>query len=357
MEMLLKIFACIPNLKSLIAAQSVNRTWRRLVPLAELDPHRRALLELYIEAVNSPGFLATRRDMVHGVAPFDRQAWLDGVCRGKDASSMTGIDLLLYPNGRAPMVLPEEFRMWVEYNQEEPVARRRAWWRNDQEACILPWLYDPEHGRTDYNPMPMGLCDFELYAEKHAPESGDVSWKGSRLHVSTLLMWKRQRRTQGQYVPYPDSDTACMVVEICGVTDSEGRDIPSEFVRPMEEGLLGTVHMFADDNLYGSLATHDEKGPICLEKPRRWIDVLREELKRLDRCFDAGPMSEGYKKRFRDAAAGKGRADGKLWSHNEEREEFWSDVEEFWSEDEDGRRRRPQRHIRRDERRTFLFRM
>jgi hypothetical protein len=92
-ELLLEIFQWLP-LKSLIAAQGVNRQWRRLVPLAGILPARRALFDLYIDLLSSPGFLPTRPAILEKLRPFDREAYA-----------------AFFRDNDCP--LPDEFLLWV----------------------------------------------------------------------------------------------------------------------------------------------------------------------------------------------------------------------------------------------------
>ncbi|KAJ3514042.1 hypothetical protein NLJ89_g2600 [Agrocybe chaxingu] len=64
------------TLKTLISSRSVCTTWRRLVPLADLDPTRRRLLELYDKVINSPHFYESRPWTVGHLEPFDRDAYI-----------------------------------------------------------------------------------------------------------------------------------------------------------------------------------------------------------------------------------------------------------------------------------------
>ncbi|KAJ7154583.1 hypothetical protein C8R46DRAFT_1041611 [Mycena filopes] len=48
------------TLKALISARGVDTFWRALVLLADLDPARRSLLDLYSRTIESPVFLRTR---------------------------------------------------------------------------------------------------------------------------------------------------------------------------------------------------------------------------------------------------------------------------------------------------------
>lgn len=90
---LLEIYEWLP-LKSLIAAQGVNRQWRHLVPLADILPARRALLDLYIDFVASPVFLPTRPMILENLRPFDREAYI-----------------AIFHN--AGLSLPVEFLVWL----------------------------------------------------------------------------------------------------------------------------------------------------------------------------------------------------------------------------------------------------
>ncbi|CAA7260937.1 unnamed protein product [Cyclocybe aegerita] len=63
-------------LKTLILSRSICTTWRRLVPLADLDPTRRRLIDLYDTVINSPYFLSTRPWTVTHLQLFDREAYI-----------------------------------------------------------------------------------------------------------------------------------------------------------------------------------------------------------------------------------------------------------------------------------------
>ncbi|CAA7260934.1 unnamed protein product [Cyclocybe aegerita] len=64
------------TLKALIASRGVCKTWRQLVPLADLDPIRRRLLDLYDTVINSPHFYESRPWTVAHLEPFDREAYI-----------------------------------------------------------------------------------------------------------------------------------------------------------------------------------------------------------------------------------------------------------------------------------------
>lgn len=92
-ELILHFFSCLP-IKSLIASRGVCKGWRRLVPLADLNPNRRRLLQLFDTIINSPFFLRTRPWTVNNLQDFDRQAYVDALLEQYDK-------------------IPEEFRLWI----------------------------------------------------------------------------------------------------------------------------------------------------------------------------------------------------------------------------------------------------
>lgn len=91
-ELVLEFFVFLP-LKSLIAARGVNRNWRCLVPLANIHPVRRELLDLYDTVITTPQFLNTRKLIEDHLRPFDREAYISSV--------------------EQHFTLPEEFRIWI----------------------------------------------------------------------------------------------------------------------------------------------------------------------------------------------------------------------------------------------------
>jgi len=72
-ELILAFFEVFP-LKTLIAAQGVNKQWRSLVPKTTMLPARRKLYDLYHVAIVSPAFLANRAVLVQKLVPFDRRS-------------------------------------------------------------------------------------------------------------------------------------------------------------------------------------------------------------------------------------------------------------------------------------------
>jgi hypothetical protein len=139
-ELLLETFQWLP-LTSLIAAQGVNRQWRRLVPLADIFPARRALFDLYIDLLASPEFLPTRPAILEKLLPFDREAYV-AFFRDHDCP------------------LPDEFLLWVlEWPNKAVIGH--IWpglelsEGNCLRACLEPLPGEREVIRTIYfNPNP-----------------------------------------------------------------------------------------------------------------------------------------------------------------------------------------------------------
>ncbi|KAI0076594.1 hypothetical protein K474DRAFT_1675509 [Panus rudis PR-1116 ss-1] len=95
-ELLLLIYPLLP-LKALIAARGVCRRWRSLVTEADLDPARKQLLELYLQAIETPVFLATRPQIVPHLVHFNRQEYLDYLIQHSTAPEDFKIWLLEWP--------------------------------------------------------------------------------------------------------------------------------------------------------------------------------------------------------------------------------------------------------------------
>ena len=75
-EILLQILSFLP-LKSLITGRTVSQEWRRLIPLADINPIRRSFLDFYLTLVNSPIFPQTRPWVLANLQPFDRQQYIN----------------------------------------------------------------------------------------------------------------------------------------------------------------------------------------------------------------------------------------------------------------------------------------
>ncbi|KAJ6506360.1 hypothetical protein C8R47DRAFT_944566, partial [Mycena vitilis] len=92
-EIVLQLFPYCP-LTSLVAAQGVCKLWRRIVPLADISPPRRGLLDLYLTVIESPVFERSRPWLLQNLRPFDRRAYIDALLEQHD-------------------YLPEDFQIWI----------------------------------------------------------------------------------------------------------------------------------------------------------------------------------------------------------------------------------------------------
>ena len=104
-ELLFLILQHLP-LVPLILSRSLNIRWNQLTNAARLPFGRRPLLDLYLDAVNSPGFLQTRNDILPYLAPFDREMYLEGIENPYTES------------------LPVEFRTWILEWPEKAIIGR-----------------------------------------------------------------------------------------------------------------------------------------------------------------------------------------------------------------------------------------
>ncbi|KAJ7306740.1 hypothetical protein DFH08DRAFT_1054047 [Mycena albidolilacea] len=119
-KLLLQIYPHL-SLKTLISAQGVNKLWRHLVPLSDLDPTRRALLNLFLHTIRSPAFLRTRPWVLANLRPFDREAYIAALLVQLQHTS-----------------LPAEFRLWIFEWPEKAVV-----------GCTWPGLPATAYCSTD----------------------------------------------------------------------------------------------------------------------------------------------------------------------------------------------------------------
>ncbi|KAH9487363.1 hypothetical protein JR316_0001438 [Psilocybe cubensis] len=127
-EILLHVFSFL-ELQPYLISHGVCKDWQRLLPLTELHPIRRRMLELYQKIISTPNFEKTRPWTLDNMQPFDRQTYIDGL-------------LTQYP------VIPAEFRMWIlEWPNclaiactwpSLPVLRYR--WHANQRRPGVNWL-------------------------------------------------------------------------------------------------------------------------------------------------------------------------------------------------------------------------
>ncbi|KIJ93454.1 hypothetical protein K443DRAFT_112052 [Laccaria amethystina LaAM-08-1] len=103
-EILLQMFSFLP-LKSLITGRTVSQEWRRLIPLANINPIRRSFLDFYFTLINSPIFPQTRPWVLANLQPFDRQQYINDLMDQPQWKKLAVIDQHPY--------IPEDFRMWI----------------------------------------------------------------------------------------------------------------------------------------------------------------------------------------------------------------------------------------------------
>jgi hypothetical protein len=169
-ELLLELFLHLP-LKSLISSQGVCRRWRHLVPLSDISPSRRALLELYIEIIFSPFFERTRPWTLLNLRPFDRNEYLDALLKQHD-------------------YIPEAFRLWI---LEWPARAAIGAWpglpctTEDRGNAVedVNWL-----GRTP--PQVSVIYCYEGSAERDILP-GLLIWSGHNGYTWLLLDQRRSR--------------------------------------------------------------------------------------------------------------------------------------------------------------------
>ncbi|EKG18921.1 F-box domain cyclin-like protein [Macrophomina phaseolina MS6] len=118
--------AALLDLQSLIKLRGVSRHWRDIVNDCELrerilHPDRRALLQLYDDVIETPGFLKSRPEVLSRIVHFDRDKYIGG--------------LPCHP-------VPSAFEMWIREWPSKAVIgstwpgfpdpekeERKHWWR------------------------------------------------------------------------------------------------------------------------------------------------------------------------------------------------------------------------------------
>ena len=92
-------FCCMFSLSSIssllyLMGRTISQEWKRLIPLADITPIRRTLLDFYLTLIDSRKLLQTRPWVLANLQPFNRQRYID--------------DLM----DQHPYV-PEAFRVWI----------------------------------------------------------------------------------------------------------------------------------------------------------------------------------------------------------------------------------------------------
>ncbi|CAL1715447.1 unnamed protein product [Somion occarium] len=245
-ELLLEIYPLLP-LKGLIAARGVSRRWRSLVTEADLKPARRRLLELYLEVIKCPAFLATRADIVPHLKPFDRKAYLGHISEAAQP--------------------PEEFEMWVN---EWPARAAIGW--------VWPGLNCEVHeGETNA----VKRHDFMNTLGHHPPYIKTVTYhkRKSEMSQAQTIFHATTFLPAGIAIPHVDDiswgdadDDVMVSVEVTAVCVAKSEEVGPEWL--VLDGRRGGEQMqgFVYKGGYGMTA-----GDIISEG---WIEYLERELLR-----------------------------------------------------------------------------
>ncbi|GBE78851.1 hypothetical protein SCP_0200480 [Sparassis crispa] len=124
-ELLLDVFILLP-LPALIVSRTVSKRWRELVAIAPIFPSRRRLLELYTYAIDSPGFLKSRAEIISALTDLNREKYITTL------------------ESRIGAPLPDDFRIWLlEWPARAVIGRRGDYGLQDQRVlrcALLPEL-------------------------------------------------------------------------------------------------------------------------------------------------------------------------------------------------------------------------
>lgn len=165
-ELLLELFTLLP-LKSVISARGVNQNWRRLIPLANIHPIRRELLDLYDTIITTTEFLDSREGIQDNLRPFDREAYISSLEQQQNS-----------------IMLPEEFRIWV---LEWPArAVFRYLWPGLRHDDFYMSMGKP-HGRCCLTHRPPGVST--LFAHSSGEDQATRGYHRSLENASALEVW------------------------------------------------------------------------------------------------------------------------------------------------------------------------
>uniref|UniRef100_A0A8H7Y8S6 F-box domain-containing protein n=1 Tax=Psilocybe cubensis TaxID=181762 RepID=A0A8H7Y8S6_PSICU len=205
-ELIFDIFTYF-KLKTYIIAHGVCKEWRRLLPLAPINPVRRRLFQLYQNMINTPDFIKTRVWIVDNLAPFDRQAYIDAL-------------LSQYP------AIPEEFRIWI-----------LEWPARAVIACMWPGL--PFSVCYSVGPQRRYGVNWLGY-KKHSPKLlAPIYCHGSRTSKFSpaLLIWRATYITE--YLSFDESEPALF-----------GRVVVKDYMEHQSPALIfhhrGAIYMSGD---------------------------------------------------------------------------------------------------------------
>ncbi|KAJ7661392.1 hypothetical protein DFH06DRAFT_1192199 [Mycena polygramma] len=172
-EVLLQIFPHCP-LKSLIAAHGVSTLWRQFVPLADISPPRRGLLDFYFAIIESPAFQRSRPWLLENLCPFDREAYIDTLLDQHD-------------------YLPEDFRIWI-----------LEWPAKAVIACCWPGLPHKYYGAEETDEIER-MCGCNSLG-KIPPVVHTMVFRRSEeveVDVPALLVWENEGSTYLALQPRP----------------------------------------------------------------------------------------------------------------------------------------------------------
>lgn len=175
-EILLVIQSHLP-LTGLIVARGVCKLWRSLIPGSHIPTARRSLLALYLRAIDSPAFTATRKTVLDQLYDFDRAAWLS----------------------RLHTDVPDEFRCWIlEWPARAVIGAMWPAIRHTRNAHSEPDLFGdrggvlmPMHilsGLQFQQPAPGTLVPYALWKDVE----GDCGM-GLLLDDANVEGWQRSR--------------------------------------------------------------------------------------------------------------------------------------------------------------------
>lgn len=84
-------------LPTLLTARAVCKLWHSTIPGPHIPTYRRQLLTLYLRAIASPSFKATRKEVLLNVKSFDRRRMLEKLSKGQDVPDEFACWLLEWP--------------------------------------------------------------------------------------------------------------------------------------------------------------------------------------------------------------------------------------------------------------------
>lgn len=222
-EVLLLIQSHLP-LASLIVARGVCKFWRSLIPGSHITPARHRLLSLYLHAIDSPAFHATRRTVLSHLYDFNRHAWL----------------------ARLHTAVPDEFRTWIlEWPERAVIGSLWPALKTGRHAYSEPDLFGDRGGVL----MPMQILSGLAF---QAPAPGTIV---------PYMMWR-------------DVEGDCGIALLLDDANVEGWQRSRMLVlNGSFEGKDMSGRVYQVDGVRGSLQKAFANS---------WVDFLHQELERED---------------------------------------------------------------------------